>query len=75
MHIYGKNYNQISRTNNTQNHQKIEIYGSQTTKDLKKPHSSRQIGGVELTEMGWSWWGPGGEVEVARVGHTFMCGG
>ena len=33
-------------TNNTQNNQKIELYGSLTTKDLKKPHSSRQAGGA-----------------------------
>ena len=43
-----KNYNQISKTNNTQNYQKIERYGSLTTKDLKKPHSSRWVGGAEL---------------------------
>ena len=29
------------KTNNTQNCQKIELYGSLTTKDLKQPHSSR----------------------------------
>ena len=28
------------KTNNTQNHQKIELYGSPTTTDLKKTHSS-----------------------------------
>ena len=31
------------KTNTTQNHQKIELYGSQTTKELKKPHSSRWV--------------------------------
>ena len=36
------------KTSNTQNHQKTELYGSPTTKDLKKPHSSRWIGGVEM---------------------------
>ena len=36
------------KTNNTQNHQKIELYGSLTTKDLKKPHSSRRVGGAEM---------------------------
>ena len=35
------------KTSNTQNHQKTELYGSPTTKDLKKPHSSRQVGGAE----------------------------
>ena len=29
------------KTNNAQIHQKIELYGSPTTKDLKKPHLSR----------------------------------
>ena len=32
--------------NITQNCQKIELYGSPTTKDLKKPYSSRWVGGV-----------------------------
>ena len=35
------------KTGNTQKHQKIELYGSPTTKDLKKPHSSRLVGGAE----------------------------
>ena len=36
------------KTNNTQNCQKIELYGSLTTKDLKQPHSSRHVGGTEM---------------------------
>ena len=36
------------KTSNTQNHQKTELYGSPTTKDLKKPHSSRWIGGAKM---------------------------
>ena len=32
----------------TQNSQKIELYGSLTTKELKKSHLSRQVGGVEM---------------------------
>ena len=36
------------KTNNTQNCQKIELYESMTTNDLKKPHSSRLVGGVEM---------------------------
>ena len=36
------------KTNNTQNCQKIELYGSLTTKDLKKPYSPRQVGGAEM---------------------------
>ena len=33
-------------TNIRQNCQKIELYGSLTTKELKKPHSSTQVGGT-----------------------------
>ena len=36
------------KTNNTQNCQKIKLYGSLTTKDLKKPHSSRRVGGEKM---------------------------
>ena len=35
------------KTKNTQNYQKIELYGSLTTKELKKRHSSRPVGGAE----------------------------
>ena len=41
-----KKYN-VYKTNITQNCQKIKLYGSPTTKDLKKPHSSRRVGEVE----------------------------
>ena len=51
------------KTNTTQNHQKIELYGSPTTKDLKKPQSSRiyrerQRGkemqcGIEMVVVKW----------------------
>ena len=33
---------------NHENCQKIELYGSLTTKDLKKKLSSRPVGGVEM---------------------------
>ena len=36
------------KTTITQKHQKIKLYGSLTTKKLKKSHSSRQVGGVEM---------------------------
>ena len=53
-----KNYNQISKKkNNNWNHQKIELYGSLTTNDLKKSHSSRWEEGVES-------WSQGGEDTV-----------
>ena len=35
------------KTTITQNHQKIELYGSSTTKELKKSYSSRWVGGEE----------------------------
>ena len=35
------------KTKNNQNSQKTELYGSPTTKELKKTHSSRPVGGAE----------------------------
>ena len=35
-----------------QNCQKIKLYGSPTTKELKKKHSSRSVGGVEMGSQG-----------------------
>ena len=35
------------KTQNNQNCQKIELYGGLTTKELKKKHSSRLVGGVD----------------------------
>ena len=37
---------------NNQNYQKIELYGSVTTKELKKKHSSKLIGGAEMDDRG-----------------------
>ena len=36
------------KTKNNQNCQKIELYGSPTTKELKKKHSFRPVGGAEM---------------------------
>ena len=36
------------KTKNNQNCQKIKLYGSPTTKELKKKHSSRLVGGAEM---------------------------
>ena len=36
------------KTNIVQKHKKIELCGSLTTKELKKSHSSRWVGGVEI---------------------------
>ena len=61
------------KTNKTQNCQKIELYVSLTTKDLKKPHSSRQVGRVEMTGqtgMGGEVWRP----SVAQRGGGRMGG-
>ena len=35
------------KTKNNQNWEKIELYGSPTTRELKKKHLSRLVGGVE----------------------------
>ena len=56
--------------NMTQICQKIELYGSLTTKDLKKPHSSRQVGGEESQRCGVAGRGDGG-----RDDPTFTYGG
>ena len=42
---------------NTQNCQKIELYGSPTTKGLKKLYSSRRIGGAEIGSQERTWYG------------------
>ena len=59
------------KTENNQNCQKIELYGSPTTKELKKKHSSRPLGGAKTgsrggedspqgsgwrTQRGSGWW-------------------
>ena len=68
------------KNKNNQNCQKIELYGSPTTKEIKKKHSSRPVGGVEMG----SWvertpskvvaGGPGEEeVACGLGGPTFSC--
>ena len=63
------------KTNVTQNHQKMKLYGSPTTKHLKKPHSSREVRGTEMQReverhgaTGAAWRGGG------MGGPTFTCG-
>ena len=58
------------KTKNNHNCQKIKLYGSPKTKELKKKHSSRPIGGVETgsqdredTQQGGSW----------RSGWSHIC--
>ena len=40
------------KNKNNQNCQKIELYGSPTTKEFKKKHSSRQVAGAEMGSQG-----------------------
>ena len=56
------------KTKNNQNCQKIELYGSPTTKELKKKHSSRPGGGVETGSQGGKCKAVvGGEVGVPHL--------
>ena len=41
----------LYKTNITQNHKEIQLCGNLTTKELKKSHSFRQVGGAET----WRW--------------------
>ena len=68
------------KTNNTPNCQKIELHGSLTTKDFKKPHSFRRAGGVEMQSWGgearrcsvvWRGGSSGGRMSSL----TFTCDG
>ena len=43
------------KANNTKNHQKIQLYGSSITKDLKDTHSSRWVGWAELWRQVGRW--------------------
>ena len=64
---------------NNQNCQKIIRYGSPTTKELKKKHSSRPVGGAEMGSWverirGKAEAGGPGEVAAGRQGSpTFAC--
>ena len=46
-HNQEKDNNKFKNKINNQNCQKIELYGSPTTKELKKKHSYRPVGGAE----------------------------
>ena len=67
------------KTKINQNCQKIELYGSPTTKELKKKHSSRPVGGAETGSQAERIQGEaaaGGPVEVADCGlgsPTLAC--
>ena len=55
------------KTKNNQKCQKIKLYGSPTTKEIKKKHSSTLVGGAETGSCVGedSWQGGGGPVEAA----------
>ena len=64
------------KTKSNQNSQKINLYGSLTTKELKKTHSCRQVGGEDR----WPGWkglmaaGGQGKVVAGGVGGpTLVC--
>ena len=75
-----KDNNKFKNKHN-QNCQKIELYRSPTTKELKKKHSSRLIGGADTgsqgredSQKGGSWRTEANEVAAGRVGSpTFAC--
>ena len=70
------------KAKNNQNRQKIKLYGSLVTKELKKKYSSRLVGGAEIGSWSGedSWQGGGWRtraVEAAVGGEgspTFACG-
>ena len=68
------------KTKNNQNCQKIELYGSPTTKELKKKLSSRLVGGVGMAARvmrtsGKVAAGGLGRVAAGEVGDpAFVCG-
>ena len=56
------------KTKNNQNCQKTELYGSPTTKELKKKHSFRPVGGLRRAERMYS------KFVAGRLGGpTFAC--
>ena len=57
------------KTKHNQNCQKIELYGSLTTKELKKKHSPGMVGGVEMGS-----WVEKTHGKAAASGPTFAWG-
>ena len=59
------------KTKTNQNCQKIKLYGNTTTKELKKKHSFRLVGGAEMGSLGRE--DPAGEaVAGGPGGPTFV---
>ena len=67
-HITERGTTNLKRKNN-QNCQKIELYGSPTTKELKKKHSSRQVAGAEMGNQDGKYMWQG----CTNVGQTHIC--
>ena len=70
---------QIKKHNNSQNCQKIELYGSLTTRKLKKKHSPRLVGEVEMdswagedSQQGSGWWTMCSSGWQSRQSHIYM---
>ena len=57
------------KTKNNQNYQKIELYGSPTTKELNKKFSSRLVGGAKMGSQGKedAWQGGSWRTEVGEL--------
>ena len=57
------------KTKTTQNCQKIKLYGSPTTKELKKKHSFRPVGGAEMGNQGGkdSWQSSGWRTRWSHI--------
>ena len=63
-----KKDNNNLKTKNNQNWQKSELYGSLTTKEIKKKHSSRLVGGAETGSQGGEDLQQGGGCQTQRGG-------
>ena len=63
------------KTKINQNCQKIELYGSATTKELKKKHSSRPVGGAETGSQGREdmWQGDGWQSGRSHICMRINC--
>ena len=70
--VQPKKGNNKFKDNNNQNFQKIGLYVSPTSKELKKKHSYRMGGGVETGSQGGEMCGK--TATGGLGGHTFICG-
>ena len=68
-HSQRKDSNNL-KTNN-QNWQKIELYGSPTTKEIKKKQPSRLVGGAEMGSRAQKTWD---KVAAGRPSEVVDCG-